>query len=175
MAKEKGGWRGTELKGKRLKIATWNVRGLLEAGKIAQIVKVMRDREIDLLILTETHCKVTTLFCSEGYTFYHATDDAKKANVDPLQTFTGVTAVLAPKANRCLTRVEVVGGRIIVAELDTKKKPTTVIGVYAPPDGKEDGNKRRLLRRSRFIHRQSPGLQWSDCHGRLQRGPPKED
>ena len=85
----------------------------------------MKDKEIDVLILTETHIKVTTMVISEGYTFYHATDDQKKPNGDPAQTYTGVTAVVAPRANNNLTKVEVVDGRTVVIELNTKKKQTT--------------------------------------------------
>ena len=44
--------------------------------KLAQIIDIMKHRNIDLMILTEMWMKIPTMFNSEGYTVFHSADAA---------------------------------------------------------------------------------------------------
>ena len=54
------------------KIGAWNVRGMMEAGKLATIIEHMRREHLDVLFLTETKLKDPTKFRTEGFAVFTA-------------------------------------------------------------------------------------------------------
>ena len=59
----------------KIHIAEWNPTGIMEAGKIATIIRAMKKLKIDIMVLPESHIKEPDQYLSAGYTVSHSADE----------------------------------------------------------------------------------------------------
>ena len=121
-----------------IQAATWNVTGLLEPGKLWQVIHVMQQQGLAFLALTETHSKDSNTFTSHGYTVFHSCQSLG------VQTFTGVAFVCAPWLRPFVHDVRPHSGRLMSVTLNTARAPTTVIVASAPHEGLEEEVREQL-------------------------------
>ncbi|VEN37907.1 unnamed protein product [Callosobruchus maculatus] len=108
-----------------MRIGTWNVQGMLQPGKLAIIEKEMREHNIGILGLSETHWKEEGHFVtSNGNTVYFTGHHT--------QNFSGVAFVVSPQFNNIVLSYSSIMDRIILIKLDTKPVKLNIIQVYAP-------------------------------------------
>ena len=88
----------TKIPSKHLtRLGCWNTTGLTEAAKIHTIIRHMKQHNIHIMALTETHINSPTTFMIDGYSIYH-TADAQRDDKGKLKpTFTGITLITSPK------------------------------------------------------------------------------
>ena len=61
----------------------------MEAGKIHNIIEIMKTHRIDILVLTETHTKEPDKQLIMGYTVWHSADAQRTSTGKLAQNFTG--------------------------------------------------------------------------------------
>ena len=118
------------LSNRTTKIGTWNVRTMLETGKLFQIQKERTRYNIDILGLCETRWKQIgqkRLLTGELLIYSGHLDDKAKHSE-------GVALMLSKKAEKALLKWEGHGPRIMTASFTTKKKgiDMNIIYGYSP-------------------------------------------
>ena len=124
---------------KSLRIASWNVRTLYQAGKTAQLTMELKRYRLHILGVSETHWTQSgqkTLSSGELILFSGREDNHHSE---------GVALVLGKYAQKCLRGWEPHGERIIMASFKTTSKNINmnIVQIYAPtnetPDEEKDG------------------------------------
>ncbi|KAL0812036.1 hypothetical protein ABMA28_009430 [Loxostege sticticalis] len=106
------------------KIGTWNIRGLLEPGKLDTLEGEVTRCGLSICGLSETHWRNNGHFLTESHAIYFSGNDDKSQN--------GV-AILVPKQQRhCVLGYEPVNDRIISIKLKASPMNLNLIQVYAP-------------------------------------------
>ncbi|XP_048759317.2 craniofacial development protein 2-like [Ostrea edulis] len=124
---------------KTIRLATWNIRTMYEAGRTAQVAKEMKHYNTCLLGLSETRWLQTgqlRLTTRETLLYSgHTTERAPHTK--------GVGLMLSPEAQRALIGWEPVNSRIITAKFSTKKSKIklNIIQCYAPTNDTDDEKK----------------------------------
>ena len=96
------------------------------------------------MICTETHMKEPDTFTSEGYKVIHSADAMKDDKGGLVQTFTGITVILAPIYDALTHDLRLVDGRTLTITIDTAQAPLKIIGIYAPHNGLDDELRRKF-------------------------------
>ncbi|PZC74827.1 hypothetical protein B5X24_HaOG207140 [Helicoverpa armigera] len=106
-------------------VATWNVRGLLKTGKLNIVEKEMRQYNISILGLGETHMRGAGHFnTDDGSTMYFSGAVGESIN--------GVGFIVPPTINKYVTGYNTVSDRIITLRLNAKPMPLNIVQIYAP-------------------------------------------
>lgn len=123
----------------RIRIGAWNVRTLLETGKLIQAAKEMKRNKLDLLGISESRW---TQSGQQGLQtgellLYSGHEEEKAPHTE------GVGLLLSTTARKALIGWEAHGPRIITATLRTTKRKIklNVIQCYAPTNDSDDGKK----------------------------------
>ena len=140
------------------KIVTLNCRGMNEKTKRELIIKHMKNLDIEVLCLQETHININCKEEKDGYTFLFSsgvTDKARdewekhkntpkgrgKGKMTGKQKVkmqhaamekAGVGIVFSPHIRRCLTDFEQIDGRQMYIKLKSHSNPVTILNTYAP-------------------------------------------
>ena len=101
------------------------------------ITKLMRQRKLDWLALTETHMKQQDQYVIDGYTFSHGAHKEFDEDGKLKQTFTGVSLVTAPHITPAVIEMTIYSGRLMSFTLDMVEAPLTAYIVYAPHNHRE--------------------------------------
>nr|ADI61821.1 endonuclease-reverse transcriptase [Bombyx mori] len=110
---------------KQQRISTWNVNGLLQAGKLSIVEKEMENHNLSILGICETHMRNNGHFkTSTGNTVYFSGNENSSRN--------GVAIVLPPYLNQYVLGYHPISDRILTLKLNTKPFITNVIQIYAP-------------------------------------------
>jgi len=119
-------------KKKMLKIGTWNVRSLLSAGKLANVIQEMERLNINVLGLSETKWPGTKTFESNNHIIFCSGGEDNKP-----QTYG--TAIIIPKylKNSVLNFIPF-SERMAMIQLAGDKVNFNIIQVYAPTASKSD-------------------------------------
>ena len=124
---------------KNLRIGSWNVRTLYEAGKTAQTVQEMQKYRLDILGISETRWSQEgqKKLSTEELVIYSGHEDEK-------QHRDGVGLILNKTAQKTLRGWEAHGPRLLMASFTTKKERINmnIIQAYAPTNeaSEEDKN-----------------------------------
>ena len=124
---------------KPIRIATWNVRTMYEAGRTRQVAMEMKIYGIRVLDISETRWLQTgqiRLATGEQLLYSgHTMDGASHTE--------GVGLMLAPEAQRALIGWEPVSSRIITAKFTSKRKNINlhIIQCYAPTNDADEEKK----------------------------------
>ena len=116
------------------RLGCWNTTGLMEAAKIHTVIKHMKNNNIHIMAITETHINSPTTFMIDGYTIFHSADSQRDEKGKLKPTFTGVTLITSPKYTPTLTDLRPIHGRLLTATFNTAEAPLQFIVGYAPPN-----------------------------------------
>lgn len=106
-------------------IGTWNIRGLLQGGKLNIVEKEMAAHNVTVLGLSETHLKGSGhLMTDEGNTLYFSGHETESKN--------GVAILVPRKLSSCVLGYNTVNDRIMTIKLACKPLPMNLVQVYAP-------------------------------------------
>ena len=127
-SRKEGGQRISPSSAKCLRIGSWNVRTLYEAGKLAQAAREMGRYSLHICGISETHWSQSgELNLSTGERFVHSGHDEGPHRE-------GVGILMSKQAVRTLRYWKHEGPRIIIASFSTKHKGINlnIIQAYAP-------------------------------------------
>ena len=149
--------------GIRLRIGTQNVQGMMEILKHQSVLQLLKDTQLDLLFLTETHAK--------SYYAFHSQQNLFIVNGNNKDKWSGVTAVITPHLQPFIKQVIQHTSRILQITLSSSSGDIHLIGVYAPHD-KSDVETRKdpFWQKLEHIVSGIPLLR----HRRLQRQTPEQ-
>ena len=133
----------------------FDVEGL-SAGKLEQIILNMDSQNIDLLIMTETHCKGSEYYIiSTGHLVISSGSAANSEG----RCFSGVGFIVSPKLRSSLLGFNQRSDRLAKVKLRVEGGKCVVIAAYAPH------NERPHDERQRFFAELSTYLAGSRTHG----------
>lgn len=114
---------------KTSQMATWNVRSLLQTGKLANAVKEMKRMNIDILGLSEVRWPSAGTLTSEGIQMYYSGGtDNKNRN--------GVAIMISEKIAASVVNFLLLSDRVIMVVLETTYRRMNVLQAYAPTNDK---------------------------------------
>lgn len=114
----------------RLRLATWNVRGL--GNKEAELNDVLRKQKVNIAIITETKKKLKGTKDMNDYTMiYSGVSQEKRACC-------GVAILIDNKWKSKIVNYTYINERILITRLKIDRGHLTILGVYAPEEGKKE-------------------------------------
>src|SRR6478735_3722092 len=120
----------------KIRMGTWNVRGLNQVGKMANVLQEMKRMNIDVLGVSETFWKGEGEFMTglpeteENFRVIFSGGDKNRR---------GVGMVLRGKVGQAVMQYNLISDRIIVVRLKATPVNLLLLQVYAPcEDGEED-------------------------------------
>ncbi|CAG4924021.1 unnamed protein product [Colias eurytheme] len=112
---------------KEHRFATWNVRGLLQAGKLTIVDREASDHHISILGLSETHMRGQGHFkTASGNTLYFSGSENKSAN--------GVGFLLPSHMTKYVMGYNPISDRIISLKINAKPHILNILQIYAPTE-----------------------------------------
>lgn len=110
---------------KPLRIATWNVRTLYEAGRLHNLIQEINRLSIDIMGICEVRWTDSGVTRSGGCSIYYSgTRDGRHIN--------GVAIVLKEQLSRLKKNFVPISDRVMLLQMDTKPIGLNLIQVYAP-------------------------------------------
>lgn len=106
------------------RIATWNVRGLKETGKLSIINNELIRCKIDICGLTETHLTGHGHYSTTDFTVYFSGNENK--------SWEGVAILISNKLNKAVIGYQPINGRLMSIKLNTKPCIVNIFAIYAP-------------------------------------------
>ena len=114
----------------RLNIATWNVRSMYQAGKLANVILEAKRLNIDVIGISEVGWTGQNRINVDGYELIYSGNPDKHEH--------GVAIMITSELGKLVNDVMPISERVIAITLDTKPKPITIIQIYAPTADSED-------------------------------------
>lgn len=110
---------------KSLSILTWNANGLVPNRNEIQILLELNN--IDLCLISETHCTQETYCNIRGYKFYHT--------IHPSNNARGGSGVFVKEQIKHYENIKIQTDKIQLASvtLQTQQYPVTIASIYCPP------------------------------------------
>ncbi|XP_030747095.1 craniofacial development protein 2-like [Sitophilus oryzae] len=115
----------------QMQIATWNIRGAKQVGKLKIILNEISRCTVNICGLSETHWKGNGHYKSENYTIYYSGQEDGSSN--------GVAFAVSDKINKYVVGYEAVSSRIITMRLSCKPCNLNLIQIHAPTTDADDG------------------------------------
>uniref|UniRef100_A0A8D8LZ42 Craniofacial development protein 2 n=3 Tax=Cacopsylla melanoneura TaxID=428564 RepID=A0A8D8LZ42_9HEMI len=118
-----------------LKMGTWNVKGLNEAGKLENVLNEIKNLGLDLCGISETFWKessdiITSLPTGEKYRIIYSGQEEISRK--------GVAIVVNHNLINQITSVHIVSERVMAVKIETKPKNMFIIQCYAPTLDSDD-------------------------------------
>lgn len=114
-----------------IKIGTWNIRGLLQPGKLPLVEKEAVAHNVNILGVSETHMRGDGHFTTtDGNTMYFSGHKDKSIR--------GVGFLIPPFINKYVLGYQPVSDRIITIKLNTRPQKLNIVQVYAPTENAKD-------------------------------------
>ena len=112
---------------KRTRIGFWNIRSMLEACRLSQVLNEMTNYKLDLLGLSETRWRGSgELITATGELLLYSgrADEEKHKH--------GVGLILSKAMRKLLIEWTAVSERLITAKINTRLRKLTIVQCYAP-------------------------------------------
>ena len=114
---------------KQMKIATWNVNTLLQAGKFNNLVKEAKRLNLDILGLSETRWSGIGRCKRKCYEFLYSGGEKREK---------GVGVLLSSEVTKCLAGYVSISDRVSLVKVKAKPVNLNVIKAYAPTSTHSD-------------------------------------
>ena len=111
------------------KIATWNIRTMLQKGKLENIKAEMKRLQINILGLSEVRWKGAGMFSTDGFTLIYSGGEQHK---------NGVAIILDPETSKSVKNYWPVSDRMVAVKLQGKPFDICIVQSYAPTSDYED-------------------------------------
>lgn len=115
---------------KNIRIGTWNVRGLLDEGKLHILDYELQRCNSIVTGLSETHWKSSGHRELDKHTIYYSRDGNN--------SYAGVAIAIPKQWTKAVLGYNPVNNRIITMKLDASPAPLNIIQVYAPTSAAKD-------------------------------------
>ncbi|XP_008485560.1 craniofacial development protein 2-like [Diaphorina citri] len=112
----------------------WNVQGLNEPGKVENLMNEMKNLEVDICGISETHWKDSNDFISE----LPSNDKFRIIYSGGLKKSRGVAFILNQRTLNLVDSVIIVSDRIIAVRINAKPVNIFIVQCYAPTLDKSD-------------------------------------
>ena len=112
------------------KIGTWNVRGLLDPGKLTILEREITRNGMNICGLSETHWQNSGHILTDSHVVYFSGNESTSRN--------GVAFIISKHQNNCVIGYEPVSDRIICLKLRATPVDLNLIQVYAPTSTSSD-------------------------------------
>lgn len=109
----------------KLKIGTWNLRSLYEAGKTHNTIQEMKRLDIPILGVSEMRWPNSGKCNIEEHTVYYSGEDSN-------YHINGVAFIVSKHVEKCVKSVCYVSDRVIMLQLNSRPVDINLIQVYAP-------------------------------------------
>jgi hypothetical protein len=141
--KEPTGLKPSTSNKRSLRIASWNVRTLYEAGKCKQALHEMRRYSLHMLGVSESH------WIQFGQKRFRTGELILFSGRDQAPHREGVALILSKAAQKTLRGWEAHGPRIIMASFSSRNKRTNIniVQIYAPTNDAEEEEKEEFYNR----------------------------
>jgi len=125
---------------RRTRIGFWNIRTMLEASRLSQVLKEMIHYKLDLLGLSETRWNGSGEFttASGELLLYSGHAIGEKHEY-------GVGLILSKSLKKSLIEWRAVSERLLIARPNTRLRKLTIVQCYAPTNEATMEEKRSLL------------------------------
>ena len=118
-----------------LKLGTWNVRTLYQAGKLDNLIQEMESMRLDILGIAETHWVEEGKIIKENHTMIYSGGEMHRK---------GVSILMKNNIARSMLGFWAISERIIMLKLQAKPFNINIIQVYAPTLDCEDEEVEKL-------------------------------
>ena len=124
------------------RLATWNVEGLRGDSSVKryELIHHMREYDIDIVCIQETHLRGAEYFSIEGFTFF-----LSGGSVDAGRSHSGVGFVVSPGASRAVITFHAYTDRVACLKLKVNGGTVSLISVYCPHSGHDAEVRRQLF------------------------------
>uniref|UniRef100_A0A8D8VHS4 Craniofacial development protein 2 n=2 Tax=Cacopsylla melanoneura TaxID=428564 RepID=A0A8D8VHS4_9HEMI len=115
----------------KIRIATWNVTTLNQAGKVHNVIQEMTRMGIDILGICEMRWPGTgSINIQEHQIYYSGTDNDRHEK--------GVGVIVTKNMARCVTNFIPVSDRVMLLQMNARPVNINIVQVYAPTADKDD-------------------------------------
>lgn len=115
---------------KDLRMATWNIRTMLQAGKLEEIADELKKNNMQITALQEIRWPNSGYITKKDYTFmYSGLKDMKGQR--------GTGFLVRGEARKCIMGFEPINERMCKLRIKGKFCNITIVSVYAPTEDKE--------------------------------------
>ena len=118
-----------------LKLGTWNVRALYQAGKLDNLIQEMENMRLDILGISETHWVEEGKIIKENHTLIYSGGKEHRK---------GVGILMKNYIARSMLGFWAISERVILLKLQAKPFNINIIQVYAPTSDCEDEEVEKL-------------------------------
>jgi exonuclease III len=114
-----------------MRLGTWNVRTLLQAGNMNAIAEELEKYKMDITALQEIRWKGKGIIRKLKYTMYYSGNEIRQGN-------RGVGFIVSKKASKSVLGFSPICERICTLRIKGKLHNITFVNVYAPTEDTED-------------------------------------
>lgn len=116
-------------RGSTLKIGTWNVRTLYQAGKLDNVIMEMKRLDLDIIGISEARWTDSGSLDKDGYVFYFSGGQ---------HHINGVGVIIKKKYEKSMQGYIPISDRVMMVKFEGKPFDIAVIQVYAPTEESSD-------------------------------------
>lgn len=117
----------------RTRIATWNVKGMIELGKVHSITQQMERLNIKILGISESHWRGSGKRVVQDTTFYYSGNPETEG-----VNYHGVAIAVEKDTNKSVKHFLPLSNRVCLLQLKSHGRHINLIQAYAPTLDKED-------------------------------------
>ncbi|XP_022194934.2 craniofacial development protein 2-like [Nilaparvata lugens] len=108
----------------RMHIETWNVRTLLQAGKLENAKQKMKRNRLDVMGMCEMRWEGNGELVSGDYKLFYSGEEKQGQH--------GVGVLLGPRVKDKVRRVDYIDGRLMMVRLEGSEKDLVIVQTYMP-------------------------------------------
>ena len=119
----------------KIRVGSWNVRTLYQAGKLQQVLREMTNYKVDILCVSEARWTDSgRRILASGHTIFYSgrTDNLHRG---------GVAVIVTRKVEKTLLEWKPVNDRLMKVRFNSKFAKLTIIACYAPTEEAEEEEK----------------------------------